>query len=121
VLSDEFTLPNGTLLHTVRIIYRIDSWSGTCGRNHGSSDAAGGTVSIRWRTFRWPPTWPGAHRAAVIQRLRPGAGRRGGARLSGPRPSFSGLFWNPVFEPEGGYPYFQTDLMYRNPASGIQV
>jgi 8-oxo-dGTP diphosphatase len=41
VLSDEITLPNGTLLHTVRIIYRIDSWSGQLrDETHGSSDAA---------------------------------------------------------------------------------
>ena len=41
VLSDVITLPNGTLLHTVRIIYRIDSWSGQLrDETHGSSDAA---------------------------------------------------------------------------------
>ena len=41
VLSDVITLPAGTLLHTVRIIYRIDSWSGVLrDESHGSSDAA---------------------------------------------------------------------------------
>jgi 8-oxo-dGTP diphosphatase len=41
VLSDMITLPNGTLLHTVRIIYRIDSWSGVLrDETEGSSDAA---------------------------------------------------------------------------------
>jgi 8-oxo-dGTP diphosphatase len=41
VMSDTFTLPDGTSLHTVRIIYGIDGYRGTL-RNEvsGSSDAA---------------------------------------------------------------------------------
>ncbi len=41
VLSDVSTLPNGTLLHTVRIVYGIDSYSGVLrDETGGSSDAA---------------------------------------------------------------------------------
>ncbi len=41
VLSDVFDLPNGIHLHTIRIIYRIDSYSGTITHEmDGSSDTA---------------------------------------------------------------------------------
>ena len=41
VLSDVTTLPNGTLLHTIRIIYGIDSYSGELrDETGGSSDCA---------------------------------------------------------------------------------
>jgi 8-oxo-dGTP pyrophosphatase MutT (NUDIX family) len=41
VLSDVFILPDGTSLHTVRIIHAIDSYSGTLrDEEGGSSDAA---------------------------------------------------------------------------------
>jgi 8-oxo-dGTP pyrophosphatase MutT (NUDIX family) len=41
VLSDVSTLPNGTLLHTVRIVYGIDAYSGVLrDETGGSSDAA---------------------------------------------------------------------------------
>lgn len=41
VLSDVQTLPDGTLLHTVRIIYGIDSYAGVLrDETNGSSDAA---------------------------------------------------------------------------------
>jgi 8-oxo-dGTP diphosphatase len=41
VLSDVSTLPNGTLLHTIRIVYAIDSYSGELrDETGGSSDAA---------------------------------------------------------------------------------
>jgi 8-oxo-dGTP diphosphatase len=41
VLSDLFTLPSGINLHTVRIVYRIDSSAGTLrDETEGSSDAA---------------------------------------------------------------------------------
>jgi|SRR5581483_4472630 len=41
VMSDTFTLPNGTSLHTVRIIYAIDEYRGTLRHEvGGSSDAA---------------------------------------------------------------------------------
>ncbi|MGA3148567.1 MAG: NUDIX domain-containing protein [Acidimicrobiales bacterium] len=41
ILSDVSTLPNGTLLHTIRIVYGIDSYSGVLrDETGGSSDAA---------------------------------------------------------------------------------
>ncbi len=41
VLSDVITIPNGTVLHTVRIVYRIDSYRGDLrDEANGSSDAA---------------------------------------------------------------------------------
>jgi 8-oxo-dGTP pyrophosphatase MutT (NUDIX family) len=41
VLSDVFTLPDGTDLHTVRIVYTVDSFSGELqAETDGSSDAA---------------------------------------------------------------------------------
>jgi 8-oxo-dGTP diphosphatase len=55
VLSDLFTLPDGTELHTIRIIYAIDSFTGELrDEAHGSSDLA------RWvevaRAFDLPLT-----------------------------------------------------------------
>jgi len=42
VLSDVRTIPDGTSLHTVRIIYRVDSWSGTLRPEvDGTTDAVG--------------------------------------------------------------------------------
>jgi 8-oxo-dGTP diphosphatase len=41
VLSDVITIPNGTVLHTVRIVHRIDSYRGDLrDEANGSSDAA---------------------------------------------------------------------------------
>jgi 8-oxo-dGTP diphosphatase len=41
VLSDTWTIPDGTLLHTVRLVYRLDDWSGTLRHeSSGSSDRA---------------------------------------------------------------------------------
>jgi 8-oxo-dGTP diphosphatase len=41
VISDVFTIPNGTVLHTVRIVYGIDSYRGDLrDEADGSSDAA---------------------------------------------------------------------------------
>ena len=45
VLSDVRTLPDGTSLHTVRIIYRVDSWSGTL-----RPEADGTTDAVGWFT-----------------------------------------------------------------------
>ena len=43
VLADTSTLPGGTLLHTVRIVYRVERWSGELrAEESGSSDA------VRW-------------------------------------------------------------------------
>jgi hypothetical protein len=53
VLSDVSTLPNGTLLHTIRIVYGIDSYSGVLqDETGGSSDAA------RWHPLEQTPDLP---------------------------------------------------------------
>jgi ADP-ribose pyrophosphatase YjhB (NUDIX family) len=42
VLSDVRTLPDGTSLHTVRLVYGVDSWSGTLrAESDGTTDAVG--------------------------------------------------------------------------------
>jgi ADP-ribose pyrophosphatase YjhB (NUDIX family) len=43
VLSDVRTLPDGTNLHTVRLIYRVDSWRGTL-----RAELGGTTDAVRW-------------------------------------------------------------------------
>jgi 8-oxo-dGTP diphosphatase len=41
VLSDTWPIPDGTLLHTVRLVYRLDDWSGDLRHEmSGSSDRA---------------------------------------------------------------------------------
>lgn len=41
VLSDTWPIPDGTVLHTVRLIYRVDRWGGTVrSEAQGSSDLA---------------------------------------------------------------------------------
>lgn len=41
VLSDTWPIPDGTLLHTVRLIYRVDRWAGELrSEAQGSSDLA---------------------------------------------------------------------------------
>jgi 8-oxo-dGTP diphosphatase len=41
VLSDTWPIPDGTLLHTVRLVYRIDDWTGALrDEPSGSSDRA---------------------------------------------------------------------------------
>jgi 8-oxo-dGTP diphosphatase len=57
VLSDVRTLPDGTNLHTVRIIYRVASWSGTLrAEQGGTTDAMGGLEGASWPHSRWPTT-----------------------------------------------------------------
>jgi 8-oxo-dGTP diphosphatase len=42
VLSDVRNLPDGTSLHTVRLVYRVESWSGTLRpESDGTTDAVG--------------------------------------------------------------------------------
>jgi 8-oxo-dGTP pyrophosphatase MutT (NUDIX family) len=42
VLSDVRTIPDGTSLHTVRLIYRVDTWAGTLRpETDGTTDAVG--------------------------------------------------------------------------------
>jgi 8-oxo-dGTP diphosphatase len=43
VLSDVRTLPDGLSLHTVRIIYRVESWKGTL-----RAEVGGTTDAVRW-------------------------------------------------------------------------
>ncbi len=43
VLSDVRTIPDGTNLHTVRLIYRVARWSGTL-----RAELGGTTDAIRW-------------------------------------------------------------------------
>jgi 8-oxo-dGTP diphosphatase len=45
VLSDVRTIPDGTSLHTVRLIYRVDSWEGTL-----RPEADGTTDAVGWFT-----------------------------------------------------------------------
>ncbi len=45
VLSDVRTLPDGTSLHTVRLIYRVDSWAGTL-----RPEVGGTTDAVGWFT-----------------------------------------------------------------------
>jgi 8-oxo-dGTP diphosphatase len=47
VLSDRLTLPNGDRLHTVRLIYDVDRWTGTLRpESAGSSDAVAWTAVV---------------------------------------------------------------------------
>jgi ADP-ribose pyrophosphatase YjhB (NUDIX family) len=43
VISDVRTLPDGTSLHTVRLIYRVTSWQGDL-----RAETEGTTDAIRW-------------------------------------------------------------------------
>ena len=45
VLSDVRTIPDGTSLHTVRLIYRVESWEGTL-----RPEAEGTTDAVGWFT-----------------------------------------------------------------------
>jgi 8-oxo-dGTP diphosphatase len=56
VLSDTRTLPDGTSLHTVRLIYRIESWQGTL-----RPELDGTTDDVRWITREELTTLPLAH------------------------------------------------------------
>jgi 8-oxo-dGTP diphosphatase len=56
VLSDVRTLPDRTNLHTVRMIYRVTSWSGTL-----RAEVEGTTDAIRWVDRSDLATLPLAH------------------------------------------------------------
>jgi ADP-ribose pyrophosphatase YjhB (NUDIX family) len=56
VLSDVRTLPDGTNLHTVRMIYRVTSWVGTL-----RAEQDGTTDAIRWFDRAELATLPLAH------------------------------------------------------------
>jgi ADP-ribose pyrophosphatase YjhB (NUDIX family) len=53
VLSDVRTLPDGTSLHTVRLIYRVEAWKGTL-----QAEVDGTTDDIRWVTKEELETLP---------------------------------------------------------------
>ena len=56
VLSDVRTLPDGTNLHTVRLIYRVARWSGTL-----RAELGGTTDAVRWVEKEELATLPLAH------------------------------------------------------------
>ena len=61
VLSDVRTIPDGTNLHTVRIIYRVASWSGTLRPEvNGTTDAVG------WFTPEEVRDMPLAHYVQIV-------------------------------------------------------
>jgi ADP-ribose pyrophosphatase YjhB (NUDIX family) len=61
VLSDVRTIPDGTTLHTVRIIYEVASWSGTLRPEaHGTTDAVG------WFTPEEVQDLPLAHYVQIV-------------------------------------------------------
>jgi 8-oxo-dGTP diphosphatase len=61
VLSDVRTIPDGTNLHTVRIIYRVASWSGTLRPEvNGTTDAVG------WFTPQEVRGMPLAHYVQIV-------------------------------------------------------
>jgi 8-oxo-dGTP pyrophosphatase MutT (NUDIX family) len=61
VLSDVRTIPDGTNLHTVRIIYRVASWSGTLRPEvNGTTDAVG------WFTPEEVRSMPLAHYVQIV-------------------------------------------------------
>jgi ADP-ribose pyrophosphatase YjhB (NUDIX family) len=65
VISDVRTLPDGTHLHTVRIIYRVSSWQGTL-----RAEVDGTTDAVRWVTRQELGTLPLAmYVQAVVEQL----------------------------------------------------
>jgi ADP-ribose pyrophosphatase YjhB (NUDIX family) len=65
VVSDVRTLPDGTSLHTVRVIYRVASWTGTL-----RAETNGTTDAVRWVTKEELPTLPLAFYVHdVVERL----------------------------------------------------
>ena len=61
VLSDVRTIPDGTSLHTVRIIYRVDSWSGTL-----RPEVGGTTDAVGWFTPEEVKGMPLAHYVQIV-------------------------------------------------------
>jgi 8-oxo-dGTP diphosphatase len=65
VLSDVRTLPNGTDLHTVRLIYRVASWKGTL-----RPETGGTTDAVGWFTPAEVKAMPlAAYVQIVVERL----------------------------------------------------
>jgi 8-oxo-dGTP diphosphatase len=61
VLSDVRTIPDGTSLHTVRIIYRVDAWSGTL-----RPEVGGTTDAVGWFTLEEVKGMPLAHYVQIV-------------------------------------------------------
>ena len=61
VLSDVRTIPDGTSLHTVRIIYRVASWSGTL-----RPEVGGTTDAVGWFTPEEVRHMPLAHYVQIV-------------------------------------------------------
>jgi 8-oxo-dGTP diphosphatase len=61
VLSDVRTIPDGTSLHTVRIIYRVASWSGTL-----RPEVGGTTDAVGWFTPEEVRGMPLAHYVQIV-------------------------------------------------------
>jgi 8-oxo-dGTP diphosphatase len=61
VLSDVRTIPDGTNLHTVRIIYDIASWSGTL-----RPEVGGTTDAVGWFTPEEVRDMPLAHYVQIV-------------------------------------------------------
>ena len=65
VLSDVRTIPDGTNLHTVRLIYRVDSWVGTL-----RPEVGGTTDAVGWFTLEEVRDMPLAiYVQTVVERL----------------------------------------------------
>ena len=65
VLSDVRTIPDGTSLHTVRLVYRVESWAGTL-----RPEADGTTDAVGWFTPEEIRDLPLAHYVqTVVDRL----------------------------------------------------
>jgi len=61
VLSDVRTLPDGTSLHTVRIIYEVASWSGTL-----RPEVGGTTDAVGWFSPEEVRDMPLAHYVQIV-------------------------------------------------------
>jgi 8-oxo-dGTP diphosphatase len=65
VLSDVRTIPDGTSLHSVRLVYRVDAWSGTL-----RPETDGTTDAVAWFTLAEVGDLPLAHYVeTVVDRL----------------------------------------------------
>ncbi len=65
VLSDVRTIPDGTELHTVRLVYRVDSWEGTL-----RPEVGGTTDAVGWFTLEEMRGMPLAlYVQTVVERL----------------------------------------------------
>jgi ADP-ribose pyrophosphatase YjhB (NUDIX family) len=61
ILSDVRTIPDGTHLHTVRLIYRVASWNGTL-----RPEVDGTTDAVGWFTLEEVRNMPLAHYVETV-------------------------------------------------------